>query len=273
MSLALVLLLAATTPAPEWTLTSDAFEVDGRTHEGHAAGSVRAVNESFDVTADEGFVTYERRRGRAPIVTTLVLTGHVHARRIADGAEAAGGRATWDRSVARVELTETPTARRGDALVEGDRIVLSTRDDRIDVVKAIVSAPSERGDPARITADALTVTHGGERALFSGDVHVVDGTRDARSERLEARFARGAGDALRLVRAQFTQNVRLRDAALRSTSSSADYEAFTRLMTLTGTPRLTGPDGDLSGERIVYDGRTGRARTERAKVRLKEVRR
>jgi lipopolysaccharide transport protein LptA len=273
MTFALVLLLAAAVPSSELTLTSDAFELDARSRQGHAAGSVHAVNDTFAVTADEALATYDRRSGGAPLVTTLTLTGHVQARRLSDGVEATGGRAVWDRRSGRVELTEAPAVRRGEALVEGARIVLVASSDEVDVASPVVTAPSRSGATARITAHALKVTQGGERALFTGDVHLVDGAREARSGRLDARLAKAAGETFRLVRARFEHDVRLRDGKLRSTSGVADYEAASRLVTLTAEPRLTGPDGDLSGARIVYDGRSGAARSERARARLRESRR
>ncbi|MFM2153851.1 MAG: LptA/(LptD N-terminal domain) transport protein [Pseudomonadota bacterium] len=271
MTPALVLLLAVAAPSSELTLTSDAFEIDGRTHEGHAAGSVHAANDLFDVVSDEARVRYDRRPQGSPVVTVLTLTGHVRARRLADGLEAVGARAVWDRRSGRVELFDGPSLRRGEAVVAGERIALSDRDDRIEVDAPVVSAPSGAGGAARITAHALSVTGGGGRALFTGDVRLVEGAREARSARLDVRLSRGPGDTFALVRARSSGDVRLRDDRLRSVSEAAEYEASTRTVTLTGSPRLTGPAGELSGERIVYDGRSGRARSERAKVRLKET--
>jgi lipopolysaccharide transport protein LptA len=272
MILGLILLLAAAAPS-EVTLTSDAFELDAKTRQGHASGAVHAVNGAFEVAADEALATYDRRTSGPPLVTTLTLTGHVRARRHSDGVEATGGHAVWDRRSGRIELFDAPSVRRGEALVEGTRIVLQLSGDEVDVEAPVVSAPSRSGGTARITAHALKVTRGGERALFTGDVQLVDGAREARSGRLDARFARAGGEAFRLVRAHFEHDVRLRDGALRSTSGTADYEAASRVVTLTSSPRLAGPEGELSGERIVYDGRSGRARSERARVRLKESRR
>jgi lipopolysaccharide export system protein LptA len=270
MTFAFVLLLAAAAPSSELTLTSDAFELDARSRQGHASGSVHAVNDTFDVTADEALAGYDRQPGASPVVSTLTLTGHVRARRLSDGVEATGGRAVWHRRSGRIELTEAPAVRRGEALVEGARIVLQPSGDEVDVEAPVVTAPSRSGGTARITAQALNVTRGGERALFSGEVHLRDGAREARSGRLDARLAKDGGDTFRLVRAHFEHDVRLRDGRLRSTSGVADYEAASSLVTLTEAPRLTGPDGELTGARIVYDGRTGRARSERARARLKE---
>ncbi|MFM2152182.1 MAG: LptA/(LptD N-terminal domain) transport protein [Pseudomonadota bacterium] len=273
MTLALVLLLAAAAPVSELTLTSDAFELDAKARQGHAAGGVHAVNEAFDVTADEAVATYDRRSGGAPVVTDLTLTGHVHALRLSDGVEATGGRAVWDRRSGRLELSETPAVRRGEALVEGARIVLMATGDRVDVEAPVVTAPSRTGGQARMTARALTVTQGGERAVFTGGVHFVDGPRESRSATLDARLTRGPKDALTLVRAHLVNDVRLRDGTLRSVSEEAVYEAELKRVTLTGEPRVSGPDGELTGARIVYDARSGRARSERARVRLKESRR
>ena len=115
------------------------------------------------------------------------------------------------------------------------------------------------GTPVEVTADALTVDQGSGRAVFDGNVLVVQGALRMTAARIEVDYAAG-GQGIR--RMQATGGVTLVTAAEAAESREAVYEVATGALVMTGAVLLTQGQATIAGERLVADLTAGTGQME-----------
>lgn len=119
---------------------------------------------------------------------------------------------------------------------------------------------SDRQQPMQIGADYSDATLGETgKALLRGNVSIVQGSLKIDSE--TATVERTAGE---IRRAQLEGSpVRLEQALdaggkMQARARGVDYDLVNEVLLLTGDVVVTQPEGELRGERIRYDMKTGR---------------
>jgi len=119
---------------------------------------------------------------------------------------------------------------------------------------------SDREQPMDIAADHTDAMLGADgNAVLSGNVQITQGT--LRIESAKARVERRAGviksALLEGTPAQLQQAL---DAGgqMQARARSIDYDVINEVLLLTGDVVVTQPEGDLRGERIRYDLKSGR---------------
>ncbi|HST45896.1 MAG TPA: lipopolysaccharide transport periplasmic protein LptA [Luteimonas sp.] len=125
----------------------------------------------------------------------------------------------------------------------------------------VLGKATDRNQPMNLDADTTdcAVDDAGGPCLFTGNVHIVQGTLDVRAARADVR--RAAGDIQRVLLTgspvllkQQLENGSVIDAR----ASNVEYDLPKDTVTFTGGVRLDQPGrGAISGERIVYNMRTG----------------
>lgn len=126
---------------------------------------------------------------------------------------------------------------------------------------AVMAKATDRNQPMDLDADTTdcAVDDAGGPCLFIGNVHIVQGTLDVRAAKADVR--RAAGDIQRVLLTgtpvllkQQLENGSMIDARARN----VEYDLPKDTVTFTGGVRLDQPGrGAISGERIVYNMRTG----------------
>jgi len=126
------------------------------------------------------------------------------------------------------------------------------------VASAAGARSSDRTKPMDIYAGHQSGTFSGDSVnTLSGGVHITQGTLDITSKTAKITLADGEP-----VRAVFTGSVVLKqqmDDGTPMTASAAgvDYNLNTEVVVFTGNVSITQPRGSMSGERVVYDLKTG----------------
>lgn len=264
------LLLAAAVAAPSGLdLTSDALVLEPGAREATATGHVHARSAELDVTCDEARAAYGDGEGGRREIVRLELKGAVHATRRLDGLVADAGQATWDRLEGRLVLAQEPVVKRGADVLRGARFVLQLASDALEVDQPQVTLLRRPREPTRVTAARLSVTGAGSQAVFERGVQLRQGAFVGASDRLEAALDGGPTRDRRLSRLALSGNVRLERDDLRATARTADYDAATGDLVLEGDPTLDSQADRLEGERIVFNGETGRAHVEKATARVR----
>ena len=121
---------------------------------------------------------------------------------------------------------------------------------------------SDRDKPMDLTSntqDCSLVDDAGP-CVFSGNVHIVQGTLDVRADKADVR--RGGGDIRRVILSGSPVRLKqeLDDGGLiDATAANVDYDLLTETVVFTGNVELNQPGrGAMSGGRIVYNMATGR---------------
>lgn len=128
------------------------------------------------------------------------------------------------------------------------------------VSNAALARSSDRNQPMDIEAGATDYSVDDARpTVLSSGVVITQGTLDVRSQRAE--LTHRGGEPIRVVLVgspvkltQVLDNGERMNAAARQ----IDYDLRTEIVILTGGVTLAQPGNSLSGERIVYNMRTGR---------------
>ena len=120
---------------------------------------------------------------------------------------------------------------------------------------------AERDAPVELAAESLEVDQAGGRALFSGEVLVVQGGLRLAADRVEVIYATDeATGRNRIARLEASGNVTLVTPEDAAEAATALYDLDAGRITLTGDVVLTQGGNALAGERLVIDldRRTGR---------------
>jgi lipopolysaccharide export system protein LptA len=124
---------------------------------------------------------------------------------------------------------------------------------------ALGSIAADGDTPVEITADSLSVDQDTGRAVFSGNVLVVQGDIRIGAGQVEV-FYDAEGNAItRLVAGDGITFVTATEAA---EAATADYDLATGLLLLSGEVLLTQGRNALSSDRMTLDLRSGTARFE-----------
>jgi lipopolysaccharide export system protein LptA len=135
---------------------------------------------------------------------------------------------------------------------------------------ALVAAPvavqarsSDRSKPMDIDAGASDYSLDDRRpTVLSGGVMITQGTLDIRSSRAE--ITQRGGDPVRavLTGGPVRLNQQLDDGTpMSATANRVDYDLTTEVVVFTGNVNVRQPRGSLSGERVVYNMRTGQVQS------------
>ncbi len=118
---------------------------------------------------------------------------------------------------------------------------------------------SDRNQPMTIDAGGQTGTlEGSGTTVLSGGVSVQQGTLDIRSERGELVMHNGEIVRVVFTGAPATMRQELEDGSpMSATANRIDYDMTTEVVTFTGSYKVSSPTGSNSGERMVYNLRTG----------------
>lgn len=118
---------------------------------------------------------------------------------------------------------------------------------------------SDRNQPMTIDAGGQTGTlEGSGTTVLSGGVTVQQGTLDIRSDRGE--LVMRDGEIVRVVftGAPATMKQEMEDGSpMTAIANRIDYDMSTEVVTFTGSYKVSSPTGSNSGERMVYNLRTG----------------
>lgn len=122
---------------------------------------------------------------------------------------------------------------------------------------------SDRNQPMDIDADDVEYSLDDRRpTTLSGNVAIKQGTLDVRSSRAEV--TQKGGEPVRVVLSggpvKLTQQ--LDDGTpMSATASKVDYDLSTEIVVFIGNVAIRQPRGTLSGERVVYNMRTGQVQS------------
>lgn len=117
---------------------------------------------------------------------------------------------------------------------------------------------SDRNKPMDIYAGHQSGTFSGDSVnSLSGGVHITQGTLDITSSAAKITLADGEP-----VRAVFTGSVVLKQqmddgTPMTAKAATVDYNLNTEVVVFTGNVAITQPRGSMSGERVVYNLKTG----------------
>ena len=286
IALALAAVVQQAVPAGPVDFDADQATMEPRDHRTLLDGNVRLRRGDLTVTGDHAIAEFSqqqtervpagskaKKKGKTAAPTGMVvgqqlqrftIDGHVHVergQRTADGAHA-----VVDLPGQTLLLTGTPKddplLKDGSETLRGERILLHLENDDVDVARPKLtlrrSLPDGDGKadakagarthptPVRVEALKLFLDQVRHVARFSDDVVVHRGDATVRSPRMNALYD-ASGQVTRL---EMRGGVDLRQGDRRSTSRSADYDAQTREVVLTGDPRLYDRGDVLEGDRI-----------------------
>ena len=174
-----------------------------------------------------------------------------------------------------------PVLRDGAESLTGERILLHLGSDQVDVTRPrlvlhrsedAAGSPTPRREgksrpavPVRVEAQRLQLDSNRRVARFSDDVVIHRGEVTVRGPRMDARYDK-QGD---LTTLDLSGGVELRQGDRRATGRKATYDAATRQLILTGSPRLYDRGDQLTGERIEMALDSHEVKVDRARGRLR----
>ena len=128
----------------------------------------------------------------------------------------------------------------------------------------VAARSSDRNQPMDIQADSTTynANNDGTPTVLTGNVVITQGTLKINSVRADV--YRGSGDITRtvLTGAPVRMSQQMDDGTpINVVASRVDYDMKTEIVTLTGNVVVTQPRGDLRGERVIYNMRTGQVQS------------
>ena len=191
--------------------------------------------------------------------------GRVHIRK--GDREARCDRAEYRRATQQIVCRGNASVRDGADRLEGDRIVLDLRRERITVEGAtrvaIEPRPADRGrddrlselleeGPVRIDASGLEAsqTPEGRRIAFSGSVDVVQEDMSLSADRIEARYPPDADEPDTIVA---EGDVRVRQGERSAACERAEYDRPGRTLACAGPVRLAQRGDQVTGDRMEID--------------------
>lgn len=128
---------------------------------------------------------------------------------------------------------------------------------------AVQARSSDRNKPMDISADETDYVLDDRRpTVLTGNVAITQGTLDIRARRAE--ITQRGGEPTRAVLSgnPVKLDQQLDDGTpMSATAAKVDYDLTTEIVVLTGNVILRQPRGSLSGERVVYNMRTGQVQS------------
>ncbi len=110
-----------------------------------------------------------------------------------------------------------------------------------------------------VTADRIEVQDRADRAMFSGNVRVVQQELTLTSARLTVAYANGAGSGVAIQRLDATGGVTVTSPTENARGDIAIYDLPRRLITMVGGVTLNQGGNVIRGGRLVIDLNSGRA--------------
>jgi len=280
--------LAAAAALPPGPLDFKALEMrmEPREHRVFLDGDVRLTRSDLTVTGQHAMIEYAEtspgsKHRKQPAgarlggqsVRLFEVDGNVHVERGARTADGAHGVADLlNQTIVLTGTPEVPPVLRdkGETL-SGERILFHLDNEDVEVwqpklvLRRSVANEPNPDAPLRVEAARL-VLHKEERlARFTDDVIVRRGDTTVRSPRMDARYD-GDGQVTRL---ELRGGVDLRQGERRATGESADYDAKTKELVLTGDPKLYDRGDVLSGQRIDVALDSHEVRVDQARGKLR----
>lgn len=117
----------------------------------------------------------------------------------------------------------------------------------------------DTGAPVEVTSDSLTVDQATGRAVFEGNVLVIQGALRMTAARVEVSYAEGGQGIQRM---QATGGVTLVTATEAAEAAEAVYEVATGGLVMSGAVLLTQGQATIAGERLVANLRSGTGQME-----------
>jgi len=290
----IALLLAVSTsalPPGPVDFTAQDMRIEPKGHRVFLDGDVHLVRGDLNVTGDHALAEYRQqtnardtiaarsahrvpRLGTGEAVDKFTVDGKVHMERGARTAD--GDRGVLDVPGQTLVLTGRPEAppvvRDGSETLSGERILLRLDNDDMDVQRPKLvlkrSLPSETQKsatvPVRVDAAHLQLFKEKRLAEFRNDVVVRRGDAVVKSPRMDARYDKDG----QLTKLEMRGGVDMREGDRRATGQSADYDAVSKVLVLTGDPKLYDRGDVLAGERIDMALDSKEVRVEKARGRL-----
>jgi lipopolysaccharide transport protein LptA len=270
--MALLCAAAALPPGP-LKFRADDMRTELKEHRVLLDGDVHLNRADLFVTGDHAVADYADAQKAAPPkkraakqpeaklggmeVERFTVDGKVHVERGARTAD--GEHGVMDMPAQTLTLTGTqatpPVLRDGPETLSGERILMRLDSEDVDVVRPRLflkrSLPAETQKsattPVKVEADHLAVHKEARLARFSDDVVLRRGDTVAKSPRMDARY----DETGQLTTLQMRGGVDLRQGSgRRATGQSADYDARSRTLVLTGDPKLYDRGDVVVGDRI-----------------------
>ncbi|WP_127145107.1 lipopolysaccharide transport periplasmic protein LptA [Pelagibacterium montanilacus] len=115
---------------------------------------------------------------------------------------------------------------------------------------------SDSGEPVDISADSLEIAEDSNRAVFSGNVVIVQGAMEMRAPRAEAVYGEGGPSDL----VEFTASggrVMMVTEDQEVEADTARYDFRDRTLVFTGNVTVINASGQIDSDRLVIDTRAG----------------
>jgi len=168
-----------------------------------------------------------------------------------------------------------PVLHDGTETLEGDRILLHTDSDDVDVqkprlvlhraLKQGAKQPKEPATPMRVDAEHLVLHNEQRLARFTDDVVVHRGDAVMRSPKMDAHYDKDG----ELTVLNMRGGVDMRQGDRRAVGQTADYDARSRVMVLLGDPKLYDRGDVLTGDRIEVALDSSEVRVQKGKAHLR----
>jgi lipopolysaccharide transport protein LptA len=278
----------ATLPAGPVDFKAQDMRIEPKEHRVFLDGDVHLTRGDLNVTGDHALAEYKqqaqpaaKKKKRAPRATLggeavdkFTVDGKVHVSRGARTAD--GDRGVLDVPGQTLVLTGTPevppVVRDGSETLSGERILLHLDNDDMDVQKPRLvlkrSLPSETqksaSAPVKVEASSLKLFKERRLAQFREDVVVRRGDAVVRSPKMDARYDKDG----QLTRLEMRGGVDMRQGDRRAVGQNAEYDAVSKVLVLTGDPKLYDRGDILTGDRIDLALDSKEVRVEKAKGRL-----
>jgi lipopolysaccharide export system protein LptA len=114
--------------------------------------------------------------------------------------------------------------------------------------------------PVDVTSDRIEVQDRADRAVFSGNVHVVQADMTLDTDRLTVAYSGGQGQSgLQINRLDAAGGVVVHSPSETAKGDFGVYDLDRKLITLIGNVQLTRENNQVNGSRLVIDLNSGRA--------------
>lgn len=120
--------------------------------------------------------------------------------------------------------------------------------------------------PVDVEADRIEVQDRADKAVFSGNVRVKQGTLNMSASRLNVSYANGAGSGVQIQRLDASGGVVVQSPSETARGNFAIYDLNRRLITMLGGVTLIRGANEVRGGRLVIDLTSGRATVDGSAV-------
>ncbi|MEH3108149.1 MAG: OstA family protein [Sphingomonas fennica] len=120
--------------------------------------------------------------------------------------------------------------------------------------------------PVDVSADRIELQDRADRAVFSGNVRVVQAEMTIEAARMTVAYSSAAGGDRQVQRIDAAGNVVVTSPTETARGNSGIYDLNRRLVTLIGNVRLTRGPNSVNGGRLVIDLTTGRSTVDGNRV-------